>query len=177
MAVLIEATSVVIRVDSLHKSFPGGWQSFKSMVPNRTLCADGEIARVGFMDPEDVGSFTKKLEKNGLTFLFEDKSVDIAVVDQLKGPTVKCDWLECGHVDLTSDGHRVTACRLVRSEKTEIVTPLGWTYEKSLSSSYGFIPTGHKDKTLKYLRNENGLEVYFNTLTGKVTYIGRTSKS
>jgi hypothetical protein len=57
MSVLIEAISVVMRADELLKKFPGGWDAFKGIVPNQTLCADNEIVRVGFMTPQDVESF------------------------------------------------------------------------------------------------------------------------
>jgi hypothetical protein len=46
MSVLIEAISVVMRADELLKKFPGGWDAFKGIVPNQTLCADNEIVRV-----------------------------------------------------------------------------------------------------------------------------------
>jgi hypothetical protein len=59
----------------------------------------------------------------------------------------------------------------------QVVTPPGWVYEKSLSSSYGYVPTGHKDGGLKYLRHEDGLDVYLNTLTGAEVYVGRTGES
>ena len=106
MAVLVEAISVVIRVDSLLKIFPGGREEFKRIVPNQTLCADNEIVRVGFMVPDDVESFVKTMEKNGLTFIRDNESVDIAVVDQMRGPTMECNWLEFLHVDLLEDGIR-----------------------------------------------------------------------
>jgi len=57
MAVLVEAISVIVRVDSINKKFPGGWIGFKDHVPNQTLCADNELARVGFMTSEDVKNF------------------------------------------------------------------------------------------------------------------------
>ena len=66
MAVLIEAISVVVRADELLKKFPGGWDAFKAIVPNQTLCADNEIVRVGFMVPQDVESFIKRLQRVGL---------------------------------------------------------------------------------------------------------------
>ena len=69
MAVLIEAISVVVRADVLLQKFPGGWEAFKSIIPNQTLCADNEIVRVGFMSPQDVESFVKKLQDAGLEFL------------------------------------------------------------------------------------------------------------
>lgn len=53
MAVLIEANSVVIRADRL-LSVIGSWEAFKQQIPNRTLCADGELVRVGFMLSEDA---------------------------------------------------------------------------------------------------------------------------
>ncbi len=177
MAVLIEAISVVIRADSLLKTFPGGWEGFKAIVPNQTLCADKEIVRIGFMTPDDVESFIKKLEKKGLTYLHDDKSVDIAVVDQLRGPTAKCDWLEFGHVNMKTGRQKVAACRLVGSELMQVVTPPDWSYQESLSSSYGFVPTEHAAKGLKYLRHENGLDVYLNPITGEEVYVGRTGES
>ncbi|HQC09863.1 MAG TPA: hypothetical protein PK953_02995 [Smithellaceae bacterium] len=177
MAVLIEAISVVVKADSLLKSFNGNWEAFKEIVPNQTLCADNEIVRVGFMTPTDVESFINKLEKQGLVFIRNGDSVDICVVDQLKGPTVKCSWIEYGHISMSNAGHRVAACRLVGSKLMQVVTPPGWVYEKSLSSSYGYVPTGHKDGGLKYLRHEDGLDVYLNTLTGAEVYVGRTGES
>jgi len=177
MSVLIEAISVIIRADALLKAFNGDWEAFKAIVPNKTLCADNEVVRVGFMTPDDVESFIKKLEKYGLTFLRNDESVDIAVVDQMRGPIKKCAWIEFGHVDMSDGGQRVAACRLVGSELMQIVTPPDWVYEKSLSSSYGFVPTEHKDKGLKYLRHENELDVYLNPVTGEEVYVGRTGDS
>ncbi len=85
MAVLIEAISVVVRADSLLKSFNGNWEAFKEIVPNQTLCADNEIVRVGFMTPTDVESFINKLEKHGLVFIGNGESLDTCVVDQIKG--------------------------------------------------------------------------------------------
>ena len=55
--------------------------------------------------------------------------------------------------------------------------PDGWEYEKSLSSSYGFAPSEHIEKGLKFLRHEDGKDVYFNELTGKEVYVGRTGQT
>ena len=49
MPVLLEALSVVIRAEALLTRFHGGWDAFVQGVPNRTLCADGFLARVGFL--------------------------------------------------------------------------------------------------------------------------------
>ncbi len=50
MAVLVEGLSVIIRADCL-QNFET-WDAFKEIVPNETMCADGELVRVGFMSPD-----------------------------------------------------------------------------------------------------------------------------
>ena len=174
MAVLIEAISVVVRADAILERFPGGWDGFKELVPNQTLCADNEIARVGFMSPADVQSFVDQLERNGLVFLRGDESVDIVVVDQVRGPSAKCDWVEFGHIPWHDRDQQIAACRLRGSEVMRVVTPPGWVYEKSLSATFGFQPTEHAAKGLEFLRHEKGLDVYRSRLTGEEVYIGRT---
>ncbi len=177
MAVLIEGTSVVVRVDALLERFPGGWEAFKRIVSNQTLCADNEIVRIGFMSPQDVEPFVKKLQGAGLEFLRDGEAIDIAVADQIRGLTSKCTWLEFGQVDMSGKGQRVSACRLVGSQLMQVVTPPGWQFEGSLSSTFGFVPSEHAAKGMKYLRHENGLDVYLNPITGKEMYVGRTGES
>jgi hypothetical protein len=173
MAVLIEAISVVIRTDALFEKYPGGWNAFKKIVPNKTLCSDNELARVGFMAPQDVSAFVGKLQQAGLVFLRSEKAVDLAVVDQLRGLTTPCDWLEFGHINMGTN-QEVAACRLAGSQTMQVFTPDGWEYEGSLSASQGFVSNENVNKDLKYLRTENGVDVYLNKTTGKEVYIGRT---
>ena len=177
MAILVEAISVVVQAEAILYKFQGGWDAFKEIVPNKTLRADGEIAGVGFMTPVDVESFIKRLKKSGLIFLQDDMSLDITVVDQMRGPTMKCEWLEFGHADWDGKGHRIAACRIVDTDVRQIVTPPDWVYEKSLSASFGFQPTEHEQEGLKFLRHEDGVDIYINALTGKEVYVGRTGET
>jgi hypothetical protein len=48
MAILVEGISVVIRAEAVIHRYPGGWERFRDDCPNDTLCADGELIRVGF---------------------------------------------------------------------------------------------------------------------------------
>ena len=50
-------------------------------MPTRTLCADGSLARVGFMSPADTKIYVDGLEQKGLTYLRDGKAVDLVVVD------------------------------------------------------------------------------------------------
>lgn len=176
MAVLIEAISVVIRADALLKKYPGGWSAFEKAIPNQTLCADGEIVRVGFMTPVDVESYIKSLQRAGLEFLCDGRAIEIAVVDQMRGPTSQCDWLEFGHMNLGGIGPRIAACRLVGSSVLEVVMPPEWKHKDSLSSSFGFVRLEYAKKGLSYLRHENGLDVYLSSVTGEEVYVGRAGE-
>jgi len=175
MAVLVEAISVIVRADAILSRFEGGWDAFQACVPNATMCADGEIARVGFMMPADAQAFVGVLERGGLVHLHEGDAIDLAIVDQLRGVTSRCDWLQFGHVGLGGElKQRVAACRLAASATTDLITPPDWTYDQSLSSSYCFVPVEHVPRTMKFLRHEGALDVYLDRATGQEMYVGRT---
>jgi hypothetical protein len=175
--VLVEGISVIIKRKVIEEKFPGGWEVFVEDVPNKTLCADDEIARVGFMTPADVEGYVNHLSAFGFQYLAEDGVMDLVVVDQLHGFAAKCDWCEIGHANIgNNQSAQVTACRVTGSKITKLVCPEGWKFEESLSQTYDFVPNGELEKSLKFLRHENGLNVYLNQLTGKKVYIGRTGE-
>ena len=94
MSVLIEGISVIVRNDTLDAKYPGGVDAYRLHIPNRTFCTDGVLTRVGFMVPIDVGFWVRLLQARGLLWADAEKRFrDIAVVDQLAGPTSTCDWL------------------------------------------------------------------------------------
>lgn len=172
---LIEGLSVVIRVDAIKARYPGGWEAFAANAPNANVCWDGELARVGFMMPGDTKAYVKSLENLGLIYLVDGMARDMVVVDQLQGPATPCAWIEGGHVNLEDDPERrVMAARLKGSKQSLVYTPDEWTFERSLSRSFGYVPEEHWDKSLTFLRHENGLDVYENVLTGAEVYVGRT---
>lgn len=99
MAVLVEANSAIVRIQAVHDRYAGGWPAFADSVPNNTLCSDSEVARVGFMDPNDCQAFIGDLERHGLAFLREGRCQDVAVAIQTTGLTIPYDWLEFGYVE------------------------------------------------------------------------------
>lgn len=171
MAVLVEAISVIVRRDAVEKRFPGGWRGFLRQVPNRTLCSDRDFARVGFMSPADVAAYTSTLEVGGLVFRKDGQAVDFAVVDQLRGPAISAPWLEFGKLE--TGGMKISACWPAGQSPKEIALPDGWKYEGSLSAKPGFAAENTIDDRLKFLRRENGLDVYLDLRTGKEVFMGR----
>ena len=187
MAVLVEATSVVVRRDAINAKFSGGWQAFLGYVPNDTLCFDDDLASIGFMAPPDVGEFIKQLEGGGLTFLHDGNAVDVAVVDQILGPTRPAKWLQFAHMSLSGTIGKVAACWLYEgkgmgagihlpSTKMTLVTPNGWRYEESLSAHHGFVANEDMNEKLEFLRRERNLDAYLDRSTGKEVYMGRTDE-
>jgi hypothetical protein len=176
MAVLVEGISVIIRRKAIEEKFPGGWEAFVDDVPNDTLCADDELARVGFMSPDDVKAYIRHLEEFGFRYLEQGRAADLVVGDQLQGPAAPCDWGQFGHVTVGQDPRqRVAACRAAGSTVNMLIHPDWWQYEGSLSQTLGFVPDDHPDNGLRFLRRENNVDVYHNSLTGKKVYIGRTA--
>lgn len=187
MAVLVEAISVVIRRDAIDHSFTGGWNRFRSCVPNATLCTDSQLARVGFMDPEAVRNFMDTLEGAGLTFLRDGKCADFVVVDQYQGPTRPCEWLQLARVRFGNSGGKVAICWLfdepreaadlpfpdfpgLGMEGMDIATPKGWVFEGSLSEHSIFVPNEEVTTRLRFLRTENQTDVFLDTATEREIY-------
>ena len=173
MAVLVEGISAIIRVHAIHERFPGGWKAFVSKVPNQTLCSDNELARVGFMTPDDCKGFVDHLESVGIIFQQDGHAQDVVVADQMRGFTVPCDWAEFGQIEL-QPSQTVSAVQIKGATEWQLFCPEGWKYEGSLSNHFGFVPTGGEQKSLRFLRREEGMDVYVNALTGKEVYVGRT---
>lgn len=171
MAVLIEAISVVVRAQAIIEIYPGGWEQFRHDVPNQTLCADGEIARVGFMNPNDVQKYVSFLEANRLIFQSNGRCRDIAVVDQQRGFTIPCEWADFGRIFIdSSQTQRVSACRLKGSTQRIVSYPDGWEYENSLSKDYHFVQNEKVGQELEFIRKEGGVTVYRHLPTDKIVY-------
>ena len=171
MAVLVEALSVIVRREAIVRKDSGGWSAFVAAVSNPTFCADFELVRVGFMHPDDVGGFIRRLNARGLTFLDgHENAVDLVVIDQREGPTTPCSWVEYFRHQVP--GGSVAAARLVGSKDQTLTCPDGWQFERSLSHQFEFHPGG-ECADLEFLRHEGGVDVYCKRSTGKEVFIGR----
>lgn len=174
MPVLVEANSVIIRVAAIHEKVPGGWEGFLRFVPNRTLCSDNELARVGFMTPQDVRTFQERLQQHGLVYWEKGRAVDFVFANQVEGLTAHSTWAEYGRVPLGTDpGQTVGACRLTGSQQTQVFTPEGWQFEGSMSQNLRYLPEGETNGAPVYIGRQNGVEVYFDPIQGKQVFMGR----
>lgn len=176
MAVLVEANSVIIRMDAIRSKFPKGFSGFCEHLPNATLCADKELARVGFMTLDDVAGFIHLLERSGLTYRRDGKAQDLNVVDQLHGMATPCDWLEPGRIALRGDAaKKVAACRMRGGQSQGLAVPEEWQFEGSLSQSHDFVADGQPVENYQLVRREEGLDVLIDRNTQKEVYVGRVT--
>ena len=123
------------------------------------------------MTPADVQAFVSELEADGLIFRLEEEAVDVAVVDQMRGLTIAAPWLQVirvGH----GDKHYLAAA-LAAQQPTKVAMPHGWKFEGSLSNNTVYVASGTEDDRIKFLRQENGLDVYLDLVTGKEVFVGR----
>lgn len=169
MAVLIEAFSVITRRDQIEACYPGGLDGFLRDCPNQTACTDTHLVRVGFLSPEHVQQFITEITRHGLVFCdAEGRSQDIVVIDQFAGPTTPCDWAEA--VTATLKGVRVSACRMTGTKESTLSCPAGWDPEKAMGRSLVFVPPEEQNDRMEFLREENGLLVCRDRVTGKLMY-------
>lgn len=176
MPVLVEAISVIVKLDAIGRLMDDDWSKFVEIVPNQTLCCDNEVARIGFMNAQDAEAFVKVLEGLGFRFMDEsDIAQDLVVMDQLHGPFTECEWLEWGTVRMNEAGEKVTVCRLKGGHEQAFFTPEGWKFEGSLSQRFDFKEGADPSERYRHLRTEDGVDVYYDTATGREVYTGRTS--
>lgn len=173
MAVLVEATSAIIRIDAIKERFPGGWGGFVAKAPNKTICSDNELVRIGFLGPTDCKAFVDGLEEQGLVFLRDDGAADIVIADQMSGFMVPCDWAQFGRIKLKPRKVEVAAAQLKGGKNTQLYCPDGWEYEDSISHRFGFVPSAAEQQQLRFLRRQHGVDVYLNPATGREIYVGR----
>lgn len=184
MAVLAEAISVIVRKSAIDDRVDGGEAAFLAVVPNASLCGDDELYRVGFMRPDDVERFIGTLTLMGLEFEKNGRCMDMAVVDQMRGSTLPCDWLQFARIPFDEEDNKVSICWYFGGEKLGaglhltnrsmgLSVPRGWEYEGSISQKVGFVPNSDVEERLTFLREEDGMLVYEDKETGKEVFVSR----
>jgi len=106
MAVLVEGHTVIVRRDAIARLQKGGWTEFEKRLARLTHCYDDDIVAVMFTMPWDIDAFTKGLMRDGYVMHRDNKFIDFAYVDQIRGLMLACDWLETttGTIDDDASG-------------------------------------------------------------------------
>ncbi|MFN0098939.1 MAG: hypothetical protein ACKVS7_09720 [Gemmatimonadaceae bacterium] len=168
MTVLVEAISVIIRIPTLEKKYPGGLFAYERDCPNGSFCIDRHLTRVGFMAPDDTRRFVERLQKLGLEYLRDGEAVDLVVVDQLYGPTSRCRWLKAArHPDGFAFAWKA------RTVPGSFAYPDGWS--PAQSAALDFAGEEEAAERLMTLKREKGFEVALDFKTGREVVIARST--
>lgn len=175
MSVLVEGYSVIIQAQEIEAKWPGGWKQFEKDVPNKTLCLDGRLVRVGFMVYADAINYSKSLEENNIMEASNEEAQGYVFVSQLEGPKTKPGWLEIDYLEKAANpSAKVLVCRLAGDTESGLSAPIGWKYEGSLSDKPNFIGAEEAEQRLERIRKSDGLEVYYDKKRRKQVFVGRT---
>lgn len=172
MAVLIEAISVVVRLETIADKYPGGVEQYVSDCPNNTLCMDKDITSVRFMTSGDANNFINGLVRDGLRCVTDGEYDEIAVVDQFDGFCMPCDWLDFTNSAGSKNIKRISACKIKGGPVDCVSTPPEWHYETSLSK-WAIHVNEDELARITLLRREGHFDVYMDRLTGKELYCQR----
>jgi len=94
MSVLIEGINVVIRRSAVEARVPDGVDGLAEAAAEAARCADTHLVRFGFLDGESADRFLEHLDQLGFRIDDGNQFLEAAVVDQVYGLPLPCDWLE-----------------------------------------------------------------------------------
>jgi hypothetical protein len=116
MAVLIEAYSVICRLETLQLRYVGGLSAYEASIPNQTYCKDAYLCRIGFAHSADIKQWVHMCTQSGLEI-----STDIAIADQVEGLWTQCSWLT-----IETDENGTMWAGLVGATNHQYSVPSGW---------------------------------------------------
>ena len=116
---------------------------------------------------------------------------DVVVVDQFQGPWRPSAWMECSRMRINETDWVTVACLVGPAEfdgaessgisaqeledrRMQLFTPLEWTFDGSLSDKTLYVDVDDMPRRMRFLREEDGLDIYLDTETDKEVYVGRT---
>lgn len=163
MAIAIEAFTVVVRNEALQGRYPGGEEAFQANVPNQTFCTDGALSRVSFMVDHDASAFLNNLGSLGLEIGKGDDAVICSAMDEKIRPW--CDWVQFGR-------YKKACIAWLSGESVEtIVGPHGWNPDDERLT---YATKEEAKQRLRFLRDEGNVQVFWDTVSEKEVYVGRT---
>jgi Flp pilus assembly protein TadD len=180
MAIIIDATTVVVRHSALQRSFPGGVAGFQDQLTISTYRSDGIVCGVSFMVPRDARAFASELAQHGLSDPSIAASDDIAIISEHEGFLRPCSWL---HLDLKSvqwrDGktHGATVAWAGEEEPTEFAAPPSWEPQQLEAISEEDLKQHYEVVDVTGDREEGMVIACRHRETGRVMYVGRPASA
>lgn len=148
MSVLLEALSVVLHNKTLDALDDTASDLYGRIIANDTFRADGRLAAAGLVLEDDDGF------------------VDIAIIDQARGPTRDCAWLDC----YAHDNGYALACP-AGEPPGDMIAYEGWSPDER--PELEFIAAADMGERLHFLRLEGNRDVFLDRDRGQEVFIER----
>lgn len=132
MALLLEAFSVYVKLESVDSKFLGGRQAFAETVKNDMFVYDYYIFSCGFLTYYDAMEYYNELLAYGLT------TDDIAIASQIEEILTDSPWLKYSKMgfDTGKQMANISICHHIdEGEVKRFSTPSVWVYEGSISEN------------------------------------------
>lgn len=122
MAIVVEALTLIIRRLTLDLQYPGGSEKYLEELGDpsfnaRWICADEDLTAASFLS-DHLGRALEHISERGLLISDESGYVDAAILDELTGPTLTCEWMEWARSD-----DDLTRAWVAGGERDSLTTP------------------------------------------------------
>lgn len=95
MTIVIKFLTVVTRVETIKRKYPGGIDAYMEENLVTDAYRDRNIAGVIFMSTGEAEEFIDKLVNLGFSYIKNNNESDeIALIDMFVGPLLPCPWIE-----------------------------------------------------------------------------------
>lgn len=173
MSVLIEASTVLIRMAAIEAKVPGGLPTVVQAIRTKMACSDDDLLAVSMMAVDDLNLFTRHLEALGLVRSIDGVAEDFAVYDRFRGPWWPAPWISTNRPP-ADDGERSVPifAHLTGREPGTRVVPAAWNYETSSYANPGERGSSPNEE-LEFRGRRDNVDVFWHKVLEKEVYVGR----
>jgi hypothetical protein len=111
MAIKVTFLTVVTRIETVERRYPGGMEAYTKDNRIEKPYRDRNITGVLFMSTGEAEEFIEKLVKLGFSY------DEIALVDQFFGSFDPCDWLETDISSYLDTSRKDSTCWLKKTDE------------------------------------------------------------
>jgi tetratricopeptide (TPR) repeat protein len=115
----------------------------------------------------DAVSYIHHLESLGFARPTSEGSPEVALINEVTGFVLPCDWLELNWIDLGGDAPTAVAW-LRGTALSQLVAPPDWKPGKMIQIA------AKELSEREFLGTEEGVDIFRDTVTGELLYVGRT---
>lgn len=123
MAILVGFVTVVTRIETVKKKYPGGVDAYVNDNLVGESHRDQNLIGVVFMSTAEAQEFIEKLVNLGFNHVINNKCKEIAVIDQFIGLFSPCDWIETRIRSLLDRELKESICWLKESAEEDVIGP------------------------------------------------------